>query len=49
LSLKSLIVTSLALECKEVLESPSWCTHHVLNHSKQTKNDKDMGLKLEKV
>jgi len=31
------------------LESPSGCTHHqVLNHSKQIKNDKHMGLELER-
>jgi hypothetical protein len=48
-SLKFLIVASLLLEYKEVLESPSWHTYEIFNHSKQTTNEEDMGLKLEKV
>jgi hypothetical protein len=47
LSLKSLIVAFSSLECK-VLYRTSWCTHHVLNHSKQTKNEEDIGLELER-
>jgi hypothetical protein len=46
LSLKSSVVASLPLKYKEVLQSPRWRTHHVLNHSKQTKNEKDMGQEL---
>jgi len=46
LSLKSLIVASLPLENEEVLQSPRWCTHQVLNHSKWTKNEEDMRLEL---
>jgi hypothetical protein len=44
LSLKSLIVASLALE---VLESPSWCIHKVFIHSKRTKSEEDIGLKVD--
>jgi hypothetical protein len=46
LSLKFLVVASLSLEYKEVLQSPRWCTHQVLNHSKRTKNEEDMRLEL---
>jgi hypothetical protein len=37
------------MEYKEVLTSISLCTHQVFNYSKWTKNDEDMGLKLERV
>jgi hypothetical protein len=46
LSLKSLIVASLPMEYKEVSQSPRWCTHHVLNHSKRTKNEEDIRQEL---
>ncbi len=42
-SLRFLIVASLSLEYKEVLQCLTWCTHQVLNHSKWTQNEKDMG------
>ncbi len=29
-------------------KSLSWCTHQVLNHSKQTQNEEDMRLELER-
>jgi hypothetical protein len=45
-SLRFLIVASLPLEYKEVLLSPSWCKHQVFNHSKWTKYEEDMRLKL---
>jgi hypothetical protein len=48
-SLKSLIIASLFMEYKEVLTSSSWCTHHVFNYSKLTKNEEDVGLELERV
>jgi hypothetical protein len=35
------------MEYKEVLLSPSWHTCQILNHSKQTQNEEDTGLKLE--
>jgi hypothetical protein len=47
LSLKSLMIASLPLE-KTVLQSPSWHTHQLLNHSKRTENDKDRGLELKR-
>jgi hypothetical protein len=47
-SLRSFIVASLPLDYKEILESASWCTHQVLNHSKWTKNEEDTGLTLER-
>jgi hypothetical protein len=43
-SLKYLIIASLFMEYKEVLKSPSWCTHQVFNYSKWTKIEEDMGL-----
>jgi hypothetical protein len=46
LSLKSSITASLLLQYKEVLQSPRWCTHQVLNHSKWSKNEEDMRQEL---
>jgi hypothetical protein len=48
LSLKCLIIPSLLLKYKEFLESPNLRTHQVLNHSKQTKYEEDIGLELER-
>jgi hypothetical protein len=48
LSLKSLIIASLPLKYKEVLQSLSWRTHQIFNHSKQTKFEEDKGLELER-
>jgi hypothetical protein len=48
LSLKSLIIASLPVEYHKFLWSLSWCTHQILNHSKWTNNEEDMGLELER-
>jgi hypothetical protein len=44
-----LIIASLLMKYKEILQSLSWCTHQHLNHSKWTKNEENMGLKLERA
>jgi hypothetical protein len=48
LSLKSLTIASLLLEYNKFFEGLSWCTHQILNHSKWTNNEEDMGLELER-
>jgi hypothetical protein len=47
-SLKSLILASLPLKYKEVLQGLNWCTHQIWNQSKWTKNEEDTQLELER-
>ncbi len=41
-------IVLLHLKFKEILQIASWCTHSLLNHSKQTYKEKKWGFKLER-
>ncbi len=48
LNLKFVMIVSLPLEYKSFLWFLCWHIHRVLNHPKQTKNEEEMKLELER-